>query len=138
MKEEILKRKMKRQANNSNKLARFINAGKRIFKSRANDSHATRNVVPSGGKFLNFRIVMKFSNGKSSLLFTDKQGAYNMIQNFKNSTLFYERDENGNVVPYCTEICVNLKNRPEIVIERLNRKELRRAIFSPPVECCYS
>lgn len=134
MKEEILKRKKKRQENNSNKLAKFINAGKRIFKSRANDSHATRNVVPSGGKSLNFRIIMKFSNGKSSLLFTDKQGAYNMIQNFKNSTLFYERDENGNVVPYCTEICVNLKNRPEIVIERLNRKELRRAIFSPPVE----
>lgn len=131
MKEEILKRKMKRQANNSNKLAKFINAGKRIFKSRANDSHATRNVVPSGGKFLNFRIIMKFSNGKSSLLFTDKQGAHNMIQNFKNSTLFYERAE-------CTELCVNLKNRPEIIIERLNRKELRRAIFSPPVECCPS
>lgn len=118
MKKEKLQRKENKVNNSPNKLKRYT-----LANPQTSDGHKRKS---SGGRFMNFRVVLKFDDGLSRLIFTDKFGARSLIRKFKDLSLF--NDVGAKRI--CTEISVNLKNRPNVVIERLSRRDLRRVYFA--------
>ena len=118
MKKEKLQRKENKVDNSTNKLKRYT-----LASPQTSDWHKRKS---SGGRFMNFRVVMKFDDGFSRLIFTDKFGARSLVRKFRDTTLF--KDVGAKRI--CTDIVVNLKHRPDVVIERLSRRDLRRAYFA--------
>lgn len=118
MKKEKLQRKENKVNNSANKLKRYT-----LASPQASDWHKRKS---SGGRFMNFRVILKYDDGLSRLIFTDKFGARSLVRKFKDLALFSDVGAKR----ICTDISVNLKHRPDVVIERLSRRDLRRAYFA--------
>ena len=81
-----------------------------------------------GGRYLNFRIISKYDDGTSAVIFTDKKGANRAQKRFRENCIFVDLDSNG-VSRKQISLVINLKNNPDVVIFKSTRNEIRAEIL---------